>query len=304
MHSPAPLTIPAITDTLRSLRGLGRLALLVPLLASASIACGGTEPQDDTTVDDAELQQGATVVLEGKLYSDPYATPDATCDVHTAMKVVKARSGKLRLELENKVHGPCELFVEPDKRTYGVTESTACGSISYSNSRGVWLQDNRTRLCEDARPAVLELEEKRNGQVIRLYGEPSATQTPPVPATPAAAVLDVKLYDQPDAQVTPSCDVYTHLAVTPTGSGLSARFENKLSATSMCEPFIAPNVALFDVTTSDDCGSKVYSGTSSRGTVTITDNSTRLCENVVAARVVVAATIDGHQWNLYSVGFE
>lgn len=280
---------------------------LLPLLTLVpfAIACSSSSASDDAALADGtdQEQAGATKLTEAKLYADPNANPSPSCDTHTALTVLKARSGKLILELENRVTGGCEIFVAPDKRSYTVTESESCGSKilkGTKNGDSVELQDNRTRMCEDLRPAILELHEKRGGRDISLFGKPLASQLPGGSGG-SQQVFQVKLYDQPHAQVNPGCDKHTELTLSKEGNAMKARLEYKLSATSGCEIFIAPNEKIFTVTQSDDgCGSKVYSGGAAGESIKIQDHSTRLCENVIPARIEVEWTRGGQAEHLYT----
>jgi len=275
-----------------------RVLALVSLLALA--ACSA-QTEDGTVADGEDQEQAsATKLFEAELRSDPQAAPDNFCDKYTQLTVSKTRTGRLLLELENRLHGACEIFVAPDKHSYTVTESESCGSKIYKGTKSgdsVELQDNRTRLCEDIRPAVLELKEKRNGFERSLYGKPAASNGG---GGGEAQVLDVKLYDEPHAQVSAFCDKHTHLGLKRSGNALKARLEYKLSATSACEIFIAPNETLFTVTQSDDCGTKVYASAAGAKRIVIKDHSTRLCENVVPARVEVELTEGGQTQHLYT----
>jgi hypothetical protein len=281
-----------------------RLLILLPLLALA--ACSSSSSNEDGSLADGEDQEqaSATKILESQMRSDPQAQPDGFCDKYTQVTLLKARTGRLILELENRLGGSCEIFVAPDKHSYTVTESSNCGSKIYKGTKDgdtVELQDNRTRLCEDLRPAILELKEKRSGFERALYGAPAASSGGNNGGGGAAQVLDVKLYDQPHAQVSQFCDKHTHLGLKrAAGGALSARLEYKLSATSSCEIFIAPNEKLFTVTQSDDCGTKVYSSPPGPSRVVIKDHSTRLCENVIPARVEVELTEGGQTRHLYT----
>jgi hypothetical protein len=284
--------------------------LLLPLLVLATaLTAAACSSSDDASTDPSladgtdQEQAGATKLTEAKLYSDPNASPNPSCDTHTALTVLKARSGKLIIELENRVGGACEIFVAPDKRSYTVTESESCGSKilkGTKNGDSVELQDNRTRMCEDIRPSILELKEKRGGREVALYGKPLASQQPGGGGGAASQLLKVKLYDEPHAQVNQGCDKHTELTLSKEGNTMKARLEYKLSATSGCEIFIAPNEKIFTVTASEDCGSKVYSGSAGGESIKIQDHTTRLCENVIPARIEVEWNRGGQPEHLYT----
>ncbi len=284
--------------------------MLRPVLALASLAflslapaaCSNDGAGDTSITGGAEHEQTAgTKLVEAKLYADPDARPSASCDTHTALTVLKTSSG-LVLELENRVSGGCEIFVVPDRRSYVVTQDEdGCGSnvfkgVDAVRGTAVSLQDHRARACEDMRPAILELRESRGGREVSLFGTPIASGGDDA----HSSVLDAKLYDQPRATVSAGCDKHTELRVTRDGSKLTARLEYKLSATSTCEIYIAPNERVFDVIESDDCGSKVYTGASGADRVTIRDHALRRCENMIPSLIEVELTADGRTANLYS----
>ena len=69
---------------------------------------------DDVTVDEAN----AAKVTPGsfKLYSQPNATPNASCDVHT--KLTFAAATYSTAKIEEGLDGFCELYVEPNPRKH------------------------------------------------------------------------------------------------------------------------------------------------------------------------------------------
>jgi hypothetical protein len=157
-----------------------RLALaFVSLFVVGTAACAGSGDGADNAAlaNGADQEQNrATTILEAKLYPDARERPSPSCDVHTAVKVTKAHDGKLTLALENRIAGGCELFVNPDPRSYTVTQSDdGCGSTLFqgaSHNDSIVLTDHRARACENVIPAAMELEEKRGEQGdLRLYGE-------------------------------------------------------------------------------------------------------------------------------------
>lgn len=274
------------------------LALAAPLAA-----CAGASDAGSSATDDDNEAASATKLLTAKLYDDPRHEPNAFCDLHTEATLYKARSGRLFLELQERLSetSACELAVSPNKRRYTVTASSDCGSTVHAGTRGadaVKLMDHRTRLCEDYRPQPIELEETRTGATRRLFGKPSGAA--PDPATPSAKVLDVKLYDQPRAQPSPSCDRHTHLVVTKEGGKLVAKLDHVLSPTSLCEIAVVPDPRSYVLSESSSCGSKVYKGANGADAIEIQDNATRLCEDVRPAGVEVKETRGGRTLPLYS----
>jgi hypothetical protein len=280
-----------------------RLRLALVLLPLASLAAGcATNTGDEASVADGEDQEavGAVTVLEAKLYDDAQATPNASCDRFTNLKITKSKAGKLSAKLENRLGGTCELYVAPNPRSFKVTEGESCGSKVYDGTGaqgGIHIQDHRTRMCEDLRPSIIEVEEKTAQGRVFLFGKPVAAA--PTPA-PVSKVLDVKLYDQPNAQPSAFCDRYTKLVLGQEGDKFVATLNHELSATSACEIAVMPDPRSYTVVRSESCGSKVYKGSAAGDSIEIQDHHTRLCEDVRAAAVEVSETRGGSKRSLFS----
>ena len=73
-----------------------------------------------------------------------------------------------------------------------------------------------------------------------------ALAAPSGPA-PVAKVLDVKLYDQPNAQPSAFCDRYTTLVHGQEGDEFVATLNHELSATSACEIAVMPGPRSYTV---------------------------------------------------------
>ncbi len=99
------------------------------------------------------------------MYDEPFATPNAMCDVHVKLDLT-IKGNKATAEVSNALDGYCELYVAPNPRTYNLKKSGEnCGSIIYKNATGdVTLTDNSFRLCEDVIPGLIVLEEE--GQTL------------------------------------------------------------------------------------------------------------------------------------------
>lgn len=100
-----------------------------------------------------------------------------------------------------------------------------------------------------------------------------------------------KLYDQPGATPTPFCDVHTTLTL---GAG-KANVAEALSGA--CEIYVAPNPREYALTAAGtSCGSRIWTGKAQRGielySITITDNRTRVCDDLIPALIVVEETIE------------
>jgi hypothetical protein len=115
-------------------------------------------------------------VLDVKLYGDPpKGNVDSFCDHYT--KVVIGQEGDrlvANVKEELSAKATCEIAVLPNERTYPVTKSAACGSTIYEGQNGddsLRVQDNRTRYCEDLRPAIVEAQETYRGHTTELFGD-------------------------------------------------------------------------------------------------------------------------------------
>jgi hypothetical protein len=115
---------------------------------------------------------------------------------------------------------------------------------------------------------------------------------------------EFKLYAE--AGITPSafCDVYTKLELVNEQGG-RAKLQQELGRTSRCRIAVRPNpreYRLHQVGTS--CGSKIYSGTRRKDGQTyrikITDHRSRMCRDLVPARVIVEETEAGSTSTSYS----
>lgn len=108
-----------------------------------------------------------------KMYTQPHAKPNPNCDTYTALDIQYGKAG-ITATLVNRVGGACELFVEPNPRTYIApreAKKDACGRIIYSYlARGTGepifkLVDYRNTICDMMIPALIvvtELDEKGN----------------------------------------------------------------------------------------------------------------------------------------------
>lgn len=139
-------------------------------LAASSAACTAdtSEPSTGDETDDVSVDEAnAAKVTPGnfKLYGEPHARPTAGCDVHTRLTFAAGTYSTARFE--EAVSGFCELYVEPNARTYRLRlAGTDCGTRIYAGSvtkKGqkfaVKITDNRTRLCENVVAAAVIVEE-------------------------------------------------------------------------------------------------------------------------------------------------
>jgi hypothetical protein len=143
---------------------------LAAATASLSMACSSADAGDASDSDGdvvVESEAVAAKVTPGsfKLYSQPNATPNPGCDVHTKLDL-KAEY-RSTASLQEAVGGSCEIAVFPNQRTYRLRlEGTDCGSRIYAGFRkkdgesyAIKITDHRTRLCENVVPAAIIVEE-------------------------------------------------------------------------------------------------------------------------------------------------
>src|SRR6185295_11162150 len=172
-----------------------RIGLLVLSLAPIAVACSaaGDDVSDGDDVSEAEANVARITPGEFKMYDQPRATPDPSCDVHTKLSLTADRGS--RAKLEEVVGGPCEIAVFPNPREYRLRlDETSCGSKIYTGSirrngerNTLKITDHRTRTCRDLVPAKIITEEFTGngfaGPVIRkLYS---------LDAAPAAQTITV-----------------------------------------------------------------------------------------------------------------
>lgn len=150
-------------------------ALLLGLTLVAIEGCAPSS-QEDSAIEEPELSSVGPPVpalFEARLYTSPTPSVSPTCDKHLAATIFRGRSGRLILDLGNRVTGGCEVRVAPETRRYALDVTTECGSTVYRGSRGddqVTLFDHSNRRCEDLRSAVIELAESRDGVSRSFYG--------------------------------------------------------------------------------------------------------------------------------------
>lgn len=145
------------------------MVMAVAAVSSLVVACGGNaEEADGANADDVTNDEAnAAKVKAGsfKLYDQPHATPNASCDVHT--KIDLTSTGGSKATVSEGLEGTCELYVMPNPRTYKLKDAgSSCGSRIFKGSvtkggkkYSIKITDHRTRLCEDIIPALLVVEE-------------------------------------------------------------------------------------------------------------------------------------------------
>ncbi|MCA9583812.1 MAG: hypothetical protein KC657_00465 [Myxococcales bacterium] len=151
-----------------------KLSLLSLLAVSSLFAVACTASTDDAEeTDDVSVEEALRADVSAgdfKLYSQPRHQPNPSCDVHTKLELAKTGYGS-KAVLTEALDGFCEIYVQPNKRTYRLKEEgTSCGSKIYSGKRrkngetySIKIIDHRTRLCRDLVPARVIVEESVPG---------------------------------------------------------------------------------------------------------------------------------------------
>jgi hypothetical protein len=172
---------------LTSLAKLGSFSLVATVFSFAVAGCTADAASSDEVSAEGALVSGITPG-EFKLYSEPRANPNPSCDVHTSLVLTNV-DGVSLAKLSEVVGGFCEIFVPPQEREYRLTFSgTACGSQIFQGTttvegkaRAITIVDHRSRICRDLPEAEIIVEETyEDGTKRRLYsydGAPSPAPT-------------------------------------------------------------------------------------------------------------------------------
>jgi hypothetical protein len=102
-----------------------------------------------------------------------------------------------------------------------------------------------------------------------------------------------KLYDEPRREPNASCDVHTAIELSSYRSG--SRIDLRETVSGLCEIYVEPQERFyrlrFDGTA---CGSRIYKGqkkiNGKTRSITVTDHRTRICRDLVPAKIVVEET--------------
>jgi hypothetical protein len=115
-----------------------------------------------------------------KMYSQPFAQPDQSCDVFTSLQIDYGKGG-ITATLVDSLSGTCRMFVQPNPRAYIVPAQgvdDGCGSKTYlarnsATGRPMFtLVDNRHRTCENLIPALIVITEyNESGVATTLYSK-------------------------------------------------------------------------------------------------------------------------------------
>lgn len=135
---------------------------------TSAVGCAvdaGEEDGDAVSSEDAILAGTAITPGTFKLYGQPHASPNATCDVHTSLTL--STQGGARAKLSEALDGTCELYVAPQAREYRLRlDGSSCGSKIYKGktrvggkTREITITDHRTRFCRDLVPAKTIVDE-------------------------------------------------------------------------------------------------------------------------------------------------
>lgn len=149
------------------------LSLLALACAPFAAACtADTSDAADADGDEVSSEEAISARVtpgEFKLYAQPRANPNPSCDVHTKLVLSADRGSKAHLE--EVVGGFCEIYVAPNPRDYRLRSAgTSCGSRYYTGSYRkngqrytINITDHRTRTCRDLVPAKIIVEETSPG---------------------------------------------------------------------------------------------------------------------------------------------
>lgn len=102
-----------------------------------------------------------------------------------------------------------------------------------------------------------------------------------------------KLYGVPRAQPNPSCDVHTAIELSSYRSG--SRIDLKQVVSGACEIYVEPQERFYRLRLDGtSCGSRIYKGkkkiNGKTRDITVTDHRTRVCRDLVPAKIIVAET--------------
>jgi len=170
-----------------------KLAAVAFAALSLTVAVAGCATDVETDSDEDLVSAEDAIKAQGitpgsfKLYAEPGHVANPTCDIHTALELKSV--GGARATLREAVSGLCEIYVEPQPRTYRLRlEGTACGSKIYKGTkkvqgeiRNITITDHRARLCRDLQPAKIIVEETDKSGATRVRY--SADGAAPAPAT-------------------------------------------------------------------------------------------------------------------------
>lgn len=110
------------------------------------------------------------------------------------------------------------------------------------------------------------------------------------------ADIDVDLGDHPHQQAS-SCDVHTKLSIK-SGKATLREVVTGIPGQAQCKLAVQPNERSYNLKLSKtDCGSRIYAGSMKKAgqkyAIEITDNRSRLCEDVIPGLLVVKETVPG-----------
>ena len=261
------------------------------LLVSAVIfaACGAAEVTVAEDSDDDLLSAGTVF----KMYDSLTGAVSPSCDKHLNVRV-SGTAARYQLNVENRVTGGCEIFVLANPRVLATTTRSRdnCLTTTYRSKAGVTpaveLVDHRRRTCSDGKP-LLELHVGAGATKEDWYvRRPAPTAGVVGVAYPRESI---KLYASRTQAVNPTCDGYTELLLGSAAAGETRRtatLTQRLSPTSSCEIFIAPNARTFtlDIAPADSCSSVKFSG----GGLLVQDNRQRSCDDLRAKIEVFEGT--------------
>lgn len=156
-----------------SLKLVSVLALACGLTALTGCAADATS--DEGSEDPAASEDALKANIQPgtfKLYAQAGATPSQYCDVHTQIDLKNVNGARAVLAERLGAGSTCKLMVFPNAREFSLKKAgTSCGSTTYKGSRqkdgkkyAITVTDHRFRLCDDAVPARIVVEETAPGE--------------------------------------------------------------------------------------------------------------------------------------------
>lgn len=158
-------------------------ASLIAVLSLALFAGGCAAEADESTASSNDAVTAASITLRGgtfKLYDEPSAKPEASCDIHTKLVLSNKKGTQAHATLTDEVSGVCRIFIEPNVREYDLElEMNRCGSRTLVGSAMVKgelhhlsIVDHRERMCDDLQEAVIVVDEvDAKGRLTKRYTE-------------------------------------------------------------------------------------------------------------------------------------
>jgi hypothetical protein len=146
--------------------------LAFSILGISLFAVGCAASNNPASLQDRSANSSAAEKSESmKLYEWDYSS-DGACDVYSKMDLIYNADKMVKATVKDAADGACRISKDPTVLDFAITkiEKDSCGSKFYSGSTSsgaiILIKDHRTRLCEDMKPARIEVRIK-NGQTMK-----------------------------------------------------------------------------------------------------------------------------------------